>query len=229
MSCSASEIDSDHSDTHGNEIVDSEPEQDNIASYLQDGSRKRVRTYDEKDDDVCVPTKKATQHPPATGGAGRQLSMIHFMKTKQLGEKQVKDMPPLPKRDYTKYRQVCLIWTKNVKLKDKSLSILSRGGSHQIKRHHERNHPSLSLSTVKLQVVPLDHISVPKDIRALVSKQSISDKQANKTVNSVSSINSMMILDNDELSPSTSAQTKDPKEIRSANHASSTNETLTGM
>ncbi|CAB3982584.1 Hypothetical predicted protein [Paramuricea clavata] len=37
----------------------------------------------------------------------------------------------------------------------------------------------------------------------------------------------MMILDNDELSPSTSAQTKDAKEIRSANHASSTNETLT--
>ena len=81
MSCSASGIDSDQSDTHGNEIVDSEPEQDNIASYLQDGSRKRVRTYDEKDDDVCVPTKKATQHPPATGRAGSQLSMIHFMKT----------------------------------------------------------------------------------------------------------------------------------------------------
>lgn len=214
---SRSESNTDH------ELVDSDQSGSDVN--LQDESRKRARTHDEKSDDVIVLTKKVAQLAPATGG---QLSMMHFIKDNEQLGKQVADTQKVQKRDYTKYKQVCLVCAKNSKLKDKSLSVISRGGPHQIKRHHSRNHPSLSLSDMKRQIVPLEHVSVPKGIRALVSKKSKSKKQENKSISSASSVGRMMMLDHEDPAPSISTQTQDPKQKRSVSHLSSLNETSTG-
>ena len=113
-----------------------------------------------------------------------QLSMISFVKStsstksqKSTGKKRnVSASNPAsgclkkPKRSYDKYRCVCLICANDKNIKDKSIAILARGGNHFIDRHHKRNHPKLAMDDVKNQIVTMDHISVPRDIRLLNSK-----------------------------------------------------------
>ena len=191
---------------HVDETIDNdrEPEENQVSSSCgaQEKNRKRARACECDEKEADVPRKMAAT------ATGEQLSMMQFMKTNQKVGMEVKDKRTVKNQDYTKYKHVCLICAKNENLKNKS--IISRGGIH-IERHFKRNHPSIPLSSVKEQVVTLDHISVPKGIRDLVSKQKESKKQANEIVNST-----MVILNQDDPAPGcagTSAQTNEPNGI----------------
>ena len=89
-----------------------------------------------------------------------------------------------PKRNYDKYKCVCLICANDEKIKSKATAILARGGNHLIERHRKRNHPKLAIVEVKEQIVAMDHQSVPKDVRQLKSihgKAVTNDKRSNTT------------------------------------------------
>ena len=74
-----------------------------------------------------------------------------------------------------KYRGICSckprteskVLRPNVTLraKSKEKASLSRGGNYQIKRHSACNHPTLTLDSLKKQIVPVDHILVPREFR----------------------------------------------------------------
>jgi hypothetical protein len=69
-------------------------------------------------------------------------------------------------RDYSKNKRVCLLCAKSDDTKLKNRAILSRGGDYQINRHKNSTHPSIPLAEVKSNIVPINHISVPKSVRA---------------------------------------------------------------
>lgn len=69
-------------------------------------------------------------------------------------------------RDYSKNKRVCLLCAKSEDTKLKNRAILSRGGDYQINRHKNSSHPSIPLAEVKSNIVPINHISVPKSVKA---------------------------------------------------------------
>ena len=71
------------------------------------------------------------------------------------------------KRDYGKYKVVCLICAKSSKPKVIKSSILSRGGEYQIERHCKSIHPKIAKSEKSNNIVSLDHVLVPKSVREL--------------------------------------------------------------
>ena len=78
-------------------------------------------------------------------------------------------------------KHVCLSCANNESLKNKSKSIICRGTFDQLKRHYERNHctpGSKCMYTNESQfknIVPMDHISVPHNIRALTTKEKLNE------------------------------------------------------
>lgn len=68
-------------------------------------------------------------------------------------------------RDYSKNKRVCLLCAKNEDPKIKKKAILSRGGDYQINRHKKSVHSTVALAEVKKNIVPMNHISVPKSVR----------------------------------------------------------------
>ena len=135
-----------------------------------------------------------------------QLSMINFVKSTTSTESQdstgdkrnisasnfASERHKKPKRSYDKYRCVYLICANDKNIKNKSIAILARGGNHLIDRHRKRNYPKLAMDDVKDQIVAMDHISVPRDIRQLTSKP-MRAVTMDKTSNSTGSAKSALI------------------------------------
>ena len=69
-------------------------------------------------------------------------------------------------RDYSKNKKVCLLCAKSDVSKLRDRAILSRGGDYQINRHKTSCHLSIPLPEVSRNIVSINHISVPKSIRA---------------------------------------------------------------
>ena len=91
--------------------------------------------------------------------AGRKQTNGSTQKKATKGNKQ--------KRDYAKYKVVCLLCAKSSKPKVMKSSILSRGGEYQIERHRKSIHPSITKSEMSNNIAPLDHVLIPKSVREL--------------------------------------------------------------
>ena len=75
------------------------------------------------------------------------------------------------KRDYSKYKQICLLCAKSEKLTVKNSSVLSQGGDYQVRRHRNSNHTALTLKDMKKHILPINQISVPQHARELATKK----------------------------------------------------------
>ena len=71
------------------------------------------------------------------------------------------------KKDYSKYKHVCLLCAKNAKATARNSAVLTWGGDFQVERHRKSHHSSIPLKDMKSHVVPINHISVPRNVREL--------------------------------------------------------------
>ena len=81
-------------------------------------------------------------------------------------------------RDHSKSKRVCLLRAKSDNLKIKKKAILSRGGDYQVNRHKKSVHSSVPLAEVKSNIVPINHILVPKSIRAKALFPAVTPQEA---------------------------------------------------
>ncbi len=120
---SDSELDS---SSMSNSSEDSEDDED--ISFVKDVAGRK-RPHSEDNDTVPIPGKVSPN------------LLISFFKPSCTNEKAPKKAPEVKKkRDYSKYKQVCLLCANSEKKKMREASILSRGSTYQMERHCKRNH-----------------------------------------------------------------------------------------
>lgn len=137
--------------------------------------------------DACLEEQSLVSKKACSSSNSGQLSMMAFLKKDtEKTQQNVKATAAaaticVKKRKYSKYKCVCLICATNKQLKNKSIAILSRGGSHFIERHRKRNHPKLVIEEMKEKIVPFEHALVPTEIRKLSSTASLPRRKSNIT------------------------------------------------
>lgn len=150
---------------------DSESDSSSVSNPSQDSEHD--------DGDITVIENVAGEKRPHTGDkdieqipAKRSPNLLtSFFKSTGTNEKVLGNKAPeKKKRDYSKYKQVCLLCANSDKKKVREASILSRGAAYQVERHRKRNHNSLSTKEMTLKIVSIDHAAVPKNVRELALK-----------------------------------------------------------
>lgn len=162
--------------------IDEDTSSEHESSSTKAQGKKRPSSA-ENEEDPAIPAKK----PAAESSSSSILSFFKKRDSNEAGCKQTNALTKTKategrkhKRDYGKYKVVCLLCAKSSKPKVMKGSILARGGEYQIERHRKSNHSTITKNEMSSNIVSLDHVSVPKSVRELeIPKPSV--KPAKKT------------------------------------------------